>query len=116
MQIANILTDLEYGTNKPAVKVLIDNLSTKEIRILFREGQEMKQHKTNFPIVVEIVQGSINFGVNAERYDLEVGTIVSLEGNIPHDLIANKDSIVRLTLHKLDDTKRVQAVADNSTV
>ncbi len=116
MQIANILADLEYGTNKPAVKVLIDNLSTKEIRILFREGQEMKQYKINFPIVIEIVQGSIKLGVHPKLYSLEVGTIISLGENIPHNLIANKDSIVRLTLQKLDDTTRIQAVADNSTV
>jgi quercetin dioxygenase-like cupin family protein len=37
-----------------------------------------------------------------------------LLGNVPHDLSANKDSVVRLTISKLDDAQRVEKVAANS--
>jgi quercetin dioxygenase-like cupin family protein len=110
MEVTNLLHNIEYGKDKPAIKVLINNPSTKEIRIIFRRGQEMKQHQTNFPIVVEIVRGAIDFGVAESRHQLGQGSLLTLAANIPHDLIAIDDSIVRLTLHKSDEVSRVENV------
>lgn len=112
MIVVNILENIEYGSDKPVVNVLFDTESTKEVRISFKEGQEMKKHKTKYPIVVEIVEGTIDFGVKNQRYNLHKGTLVALEGNIEHDLIAKKDSIVRLSLNKLDQTQRVRNLVE----
>ena len=70
----------------------------------------MKEHKTPFAIVVEIFDGDIDFGVNGKIHKLKKGDILTLNGNIPHDLKANKDSIIRLTLSKQDSFNRVQGV------
>lgn len=110
IHIENLLDNLEYGEKKPAVKIMVDNEFTKEIRIVFRKGQEMKEHKTSFPIVVEIIKGSITFGVEGKPYELNIGSIIALDPSIPHDLTANEDSIVRLTLHKSDQISRVMDV------
>ena len=74
----------------------------------------MKKHKTPFPIVVEIFEGSIDFGVNGDVHTLKKGDLIALEGDVPHDLIALKDSIVRLSLNSADTVKRVEDVAKNS--
>nr|WP_255669451.1 cupin domain-containing protein [Myroides oncorhynchi] len=110
IHIENLVENIEYGDKKPAIKILVDNDFSKEIRIVFREGQEMKEHKTSFPIVVEIVRGAITFGVEGQPHHLSEGSLIALEPSIPHDLIATKDSIVRLTLHKSDQIKRVLEV------
>ena len=70
----------------------------------------MKEHKTFYPIVVEIVKGEIDFGVKGKKHLLKSGGLIALEGNVPHDLIANEESIVRLTLNKNDVVKRVENV------
>lgn len=106
-QIENLLDNIEYGDKKPTIKILVDNDFSKEIRIVFKKGQEMKEHHTSFPIVVEIVRGNITFGVEGKPYELKEGSLITLEPSIPHDLIATEDSIVRLTLHKSDKTSRV---------
>jgi quercetin dioxygenase-like cupin family protein len=111
MNYTNILKDLNYGTDKVAISVLFETETTKEIRILFREGQVMKKHQTKFPITVEIVEGNMNFGVNDVIHQLKKGDLVALEGNVPHDLNAKSDCIVRLTLSKLDSVERVKGVA-----
>ena len=108
---ASLTANLEYNENRPAIQVMLDTEMGKEIRIALKEGQVMKKHRTPFPIVVEIFEGSIDFGVNGDVLTLNRGELISLEGNVPHDLTALKDSIVRLSLNKADSAKRVEDVA-----
>jgi quercetin dioxygenase-like cupin family protein len=107
----NLYDELVYGETKPAVKLVLETPFSKEIRIVFKAGQLMKEHKTPFPIVVEVVDGEIDFGVNGEVHSVNKGGLLTLDGGVPHDLLAKKDSIVRLTLSKLDAAERVQEVA-----
>lgn len=114
MQTTNLYQNVVFGEKGPKISVLFQTEFTKEIRILIAQGQEMKEHKTPFPIVIEIVDGSIEFGVNGKVENLKKGTIVTLKGGIPHNLIALEDAIVRLTLSTNDAFKRVQEVAEKS--
>ncbi|MCB0539669.1 MAG: cupin domain-containing protein [Bacteroidetes bacterium] len=110
MKTASLFADLDFKENKPAVSVLLQTDFTKEIRIAFKENQELKEHKTPYPIVVEIVEGEISFGVQNESLILKKGDLISLKGNIPHSLTAQKESIVRLTLSILDSEERVKNI------
>jgi len=112
MKTASLANNIEFNETKPAISVLLETSSTKEIRIVFRNGQKMKEHKTPFPIVVEIFDGTLDFGVNGETHNLVRGDMLTLEGNIPHDLMATSDCTVRLSLNKLDKVERVQAVVE----
>jgi hypothetical protein len=38
--------------------------------------------------------------------------IISLEGDIPHDLSAKLDTVIRLSLSKHDKVERVEKIAD----
>jgi len=108
MKIASLLNELEFNEKAPAIKVMIDTEAGKEIRMAFRKGQSLKEHKTPYPIVVEIFEGQIDFGVNGETQILQKGNLIALDGNVPHDLMAKEDSIVRLSLNKADSAKRVE--------
>ena len=114
MKTASIYQDLEFNENKPAIKAILETDFTKEIRILMRENQEMKEHQTPFPIVVELLEGEIIFGVEGQNYEVEKGDLLTLSGGVPHNLIAKKESVIRLTLSKLDSSKRVEGVAEKS--
>ena len=114
MKTASLVNDLQYNEDKPAVKVLLDTDTSREIRIAMRKDHVMKEHKTTYPIVVEIFEGEISFGVKGESYELKKGDLVYLEGNVPHDLRAKQNSTVRLTLTKADTAERVQEVAEKS--
>lgn len=113
MKTAAIYQDLEYKESKPAIKVLFETAFTKEIRIAMRKGQLMKEHQTPYPIVVEIVDGKLDFGVQGNILNLKKGDLIALEGGVPHDLKAEEDSIIRLTLTKYDEANRVKQVIND---
>lgn len=113
MKKNNLSNNLIYNEEKPAVNVLLETDHSKEIRILLKKGQLMKEHKTPFPILVEVFRGRVDFGVRGEIHHLSEGDIIALEGNVPHDLVGTEDSIIRLTLSKSDTAERVRQVAQS---
>ncbi len=114
MKIASLSNNLQYHESRPTIKVLFESETGKEICICFKEGQVMKEHRTPFPIVVEVFEGTIEFGVKGEVYNLNRGSLLSLEGGVPHDLKALETSTVRLSLNRADTVKRVEDVANQS--
>ncbi|BDS13597.1 cupin domain-containing protein [Aureispira anguillae] len=110
MKKASFLEEIVFNDSRPAIKLIVESKFSKEIRIAFNANQVMKEHQTAYPIVVQIIKGEIAFGVKGEILTLKEGDMIALEGNVPHDLKANKESIVRLTLSKLDKVARVESV------
>lgn len=114
MQKVSFTENLDFNDNKVVTKVLLETPFSKEIRILLKNGQLMKEHKAPFPIIVHIVAGEIDFGVEGAIHTLKQGDIITLAANVPHDLLAKSDSIVRLTLSKQDAAERVEKVIADS--
>jgi quercetin dioxygenase-like cupin family protein len=114
MKTASFNDALQFNRDRITTSVILETSFSKEIRILLAKDQKMKEHKTPFPIGVHVLEGAIDFGVEGEISSLEKGAIIALKGNIPHNLTALKDSVIRLTLSKLDTAKRVENVAETS--
>ena len=103
-------TEIEFDDTRVKTKVILETSFSKEIRILLKKGQLMKEHKTPYPILIHILEGNIELGVQGEIFHIKSGDIISLEGGVPHDLAAKENSIVRLTLSKFDKVERLDNV------
>lgn len=114
MKKSSYLEDLKFGDDRVNISVILETSFSKEIRITFKEGQIMKEHKAGFPIIVHLLEGEIEFGVEGVKHHLNKGDILTLDAHVPHDLLALKESIVRLTLSKQDSASRVSKVAEDS--
>ena len=102
--------DLTFSDKSVVITPLLDSAFGKEIRIAFKQGQVMKEHKTKFPITVMTLKGCIEFTVGTEMYVLNTGDVIALKGDVMHELKAIKESVVRLSLHKSDTVDRVKGV------
>ncbi len=111
---ASYTTDLNYSDEKPRWQLILETAFSKEIRIMLAKGQSLREHKAPFPIVVHLLEGSIDFGIHGESSRLEKGAILTLDANVPHDLFAHQNSVVRLTLSKQDTVERVDEVVKSS--
>ena len=110
MNISSLIENIVYQENKPAITVLLKTKTSKEIRIVMKQGQTMKEHKAPYPIVIELFEGSIDFGANGKKQVLKKGDLIALDENVPHDLTCISDCIVRLSLSIYDSEERVKNV------
>ena len=107
---ASFYKSLEFSDKSVVITPMLESDFGKEIRIAFQEGQVMKEHKTKFPITVMTLRGCIEFTVGDDMYVLCEGDVITLEGNVMHELKATQESVVRLSLHKGDTLQRVESV------
>ena len=106
--------NLDFNEDRIVTQVILETSFSKEIRILLKSGQTMKEHQAPFPIIVHVLEGKIDFGIEGKTMPLEKGDIITLEGGISHDLTAKEDSMVRLSLSKHDDVSRVNKAANKA--
>ncbi|MEO2062312.1 MAG: cupin [Christiangramia sp.] len=108
MKTASLTNRIEHHERFPVLQVLMNTETGREIRITFKKDQVMEEHQTPFPIVVEVFEGSIAFGVQGNIQTLQRGDLVTLGGNIPHALKAIQESVVRLSINKTNAAEQVQ--------
>ncbi len=113
MEMHSLLEELKFSDEKISTKVILETSFSKEIRILLKAGQLMKDHKAPYPIIIHLIEGEVDFGLKDQQYLLKEGDIFSLEANVTHNLLAVKNSIVRLSLAKKDTSERVISAAAN---
>lgn len=92
--------ELLFSESKPLLKVILETQFTKEVRISMEKATELKAHKTPFPILIHLLEGSIELNVQGQSYQLNSGDVLPIEGDIEHSLKANERSVIRLTIFK----------------
>lgn len=108
MQILNWSS--EFG-DKLEVAKMLENDERKEIKITMPSGTFMKEHKAPGAISVQVLSGEIDFSVGDTTHNLKALDMISLEAEVVHALVAKTNSIIRLTLSKIDSEKRVFKLA-----
>lgn len=112
MEVKSFYKELIYAQDKPVITVILETTTSKELRIALGKDVLMKEHKAPYPIIIQVLEGAIDFGVDIEKSALYKGDIIGLEASIPHSLLARENSVVRLTLQKADKVERVKSVVE----
>lgn len=99
--LAEIATDFPYQEGRVSPHTLLDTPSVRVIHIALDVGTELKEHMTSYPIVVEVIEGTISFGVNAQEYVLEAGGMIHVEAKLLHAVRAITQSRINIMLLKV---------------
>ncbi len=110
MKTSQWLKDVSFE-NGLNIQAMLETNTAKDIRIIMPKDEMMKEHKAPGAIVVQILQGKIWFEVDGQKHEFNSGDMLSLEALVPHSLGAYENSVIRLTLSKIDDVNRVLKVA-----
>lgn len=85
----------ERGQNS---RTLLKNDDLRLVMIALKSGHQIKQHKTEFRLNLNAVEGHVQLTVEGELIDLPAGNVLVLDPTVPHDVTALEDSVILLSL------------------
>ncbi|MFW0783238.1 cupin domain-containing protein [Gordonia sp. CPCC 206044] len=90
--------------DRPQIEVLARTTGANVVRISFRAGQVMAEHRTARPILVVGQRGDVDFTVEGETTRLAPGVAIHVEPDVTHALAASTDAVVTLLVLERTDT------------
>lgn len=91
----------EETTWKESDRNAITVFKTNGLRIVLlalHEGAEMARHTAEGIISVQVLEGKMKFNTDKQSVELSKGQILALHEQIPHSVLAIKETIFLLTL------------------
>lgn len=80
----------------PRIERLAAHTGVTVVRLSFRSGQVMDDHKAGAPILVQGQSGAVEFSTAEATVTLVPGTAVHVAAGVLHRLEATEDSVVTL--------------------
>lgn len=96
--IAGLADALPVTDAATTSRVVVANDIVRVVAFAFDTGEELTEHTSTMPVVVQVVRGSLRFGVDGADHELTAGDVVYLAPNAPHSLEAREPSIVSLVM------------------
>ena len=78
---------------------LVKHENLRIVLVLMKAGSRMSHHRTEDPISIHTLQGRIRLEIpQHETYEIGSGELLSLQGNLDHDVAAMEESAFLLTI------------------
>lgn len=83
---------------RPQTKRVFQGEGATMVRLTFEAGQEMREHSTNAPLIVQVLEGDVLFTIGEDRFELTTGSILHVAPSVRHALEARTEAHLLLTL------------------
>lgn len=97
-----ILFDLRqltrFSDKGPLVQVLSDIGVARLILFTFKSGQKLQDQQTSSQVIVQVLRGRATLTTSGNSVKLQAGMVLQLEADIPHNVLAQTDAVMLLTL------------------
>jgi quercetin dioxygenase-like cupin family protein len=80
------------------ITLVFGGTGVKLVRLAFAAGQTMREHSTNAPLVVQVLEGEVVFRVAGESLRLVTGALVHVRPGEVHEVEARTDAHLLLTI------------------
>lgn len=81
-----------------SAKTLVRTRDARVVLIAMRAGTKISEHKTDHGVSVQVLDGRVQLHMPTERVELGVQEMVFLAAGEPHDVVAQEDSTVLVTI------------------
>lgn len=96
--IVQIKSESSWSDSDRNSVTLFKSETMRIVLIGLHENAELKPHKANGVISVQVLQGKIKFATENQTAHLEKGQMITLRENITHSVLALSESFFLLTL------------------
>jgi len=87
-----------FREEEPYVQVLSDIGAARLVLFAFKAGQQLQEHSTSCQILIQALRGRLMFTAAGQGIKLQAGTVLQLEANVPHAVVAQTDAVMLLTM------------------
>ncbi len=98
MIVFDLPTLAEFSDSGPNVRILSDVGTSRVVLFSFRMGQRLREHHASSPLLVQVVSGTVAFEARGHAIEVAAGSLLQLERNVPHSIVAISDAIVLVTM------------------
>lgn len=95
MVIKSALQELENATH-PIVKIIHSDAHCKTLVLAFKKGMVLKEHKTNVPTTLLVMDGEIEYRIGEEKITLKKYNQTGIPIGLLHAVEAKEDSVCLL--------------------
>lgn len=99
-----LLKDLFHEIQVPEKGILSHTIhnddATKIILFGFAPGQELTAHTAPMAATIEFLQGEADLTLGADLHAVAAGTLVHMQPQLTHGIVARTPVLMLLTLHK----------------
>jgi quercetin dioxygenase-like cupin family protein len=96
--VLDLLKAVQWNEQGPRTRLLSDNGDVRVILLTLRAGQELKEHLSPSQLLVQVIEGSVAFAAAEEHVTLHTGMLCQLTAGLPHQLRAEKDTVLLLIM------------------
>ena len=96
--LKQLRTEQQWRVGDRNAITLVKNHELCIVLISLHQGARMEQHEISGPLTLQVIEGSLRFLVHDETYDLGPHSLLSLDKEIVHDVVALEDCSFLLTI------------------
>lgn len=88
----------DHGSKGLLKHTIIDMPGLRSFLLSVREGVTVAEHTVSPAITIQLLFGDASVGTREDRYELQESDVLALEGGVPHDVRAARDSVLLMTM------------------
>ena len=92
------LNTCHYNDENVVITDLFETSYVKEISIALQVNQVMKEHESEFPLILHVIKGSVTVIMNEKSSDLISGDLILVTAGLRHHIEANENTLLRVSL------------------
>ena len=93
--------DLSIPTDGTLSRVLVKQGPVRLVAFAFDAGQELTEHTSSVPVIVQVTSGALTIEVAGERHRMGPDAWLYLDAGEPHSVYADEPSRMLLTMIRI---------------